>query len=50
MAEVDKLVDRISAELFEHNQIPSYDQLLKIVRMQAELLSMYPGSEPFSEG
>jgi len=49
MAEVDKLVDRISAELFEHNQIPSYDQLLKIVRMQAELLSMYPGSEPFSE-
>lgn len=49
MADVDKLVDRISADLFDHNQIPSYDQLLKIVRKHAELLSMYPGGEPFSE-
>ena len=49
MANIEKLVDRISAELFEHCQIPSYEQLLEIVRKQAELLNLYPDSEPYSE-
>ena len=35
MADVDKLVDKVSAELYDKKQIPSYDKLLEIIRIQA---------------
>ena len=49
MADVDKLVDKVSAELYDKKQIPSYDKLLEIIRIQAMFLVAVHGGEPFSE-
>ena len=49
MPDVDKLVDKVSVELYDKKQIPTYDQLVEIVRMQAMVLVAVHGGEPFSE-
>lgn len=49
MADVDKLVGRVSVELYDKKQIPSYDKLLEIIRMQAMFLVAVHGGESFSE-
>ncbi|MBO7328911.1 MAG: Z1 domain-containing protein [Lentisphaeria bacterium] len=49
MADVDKLVDKVSAELYDKKQIPSYDKLLEIIRIQAMFLVAVHGGESFSE-
>lgn len=49
MADVDKLVDKVSAELYDKKQIPSYEKLLEIIRIQAMFLVAVHGGESFSE-
>lgn len=49
MADVDKLVERVSAELFDKKQIPTYEKLLDIVRIQAMFLVAVHGGNSFSE-
>ena len=49
MADVDKLVEKVSSELYDKKQIPSHHELLEIVRIQAMFLVAVHGGEPFSE-
>ncbi len=49
MADVDKLVDKVSAELYDKKQIPTYDKLLEIIRIQAMFLVAVHGGDNFSE-
>lgn len=49
MADIDRLVEKVSEELFDKKQIPSYEKLLDIVRLQAMVLVALHGGEPFSD-
>ena len=49
MADIDRLVEKVSEELFKTSQIPTYEKLLGAVKFQAKSLEFFHGWEPFSE-
>ena len=49
MADIDRLVEKVSEELFRTSQIPSFEKLLEAVKFQAMFLESFHGWEPFTE-
>ena len=49
MADIEKLVGKVSAELYERKEIPSYDKLLEMTRLQARILEIAHDGESFTE-
>ena len=49
MADIEKLVGKVSAELYERKEIPSYDKLLEMTRLQARILEIAHDGASFTE-
>lgn len=49
MADIDRLVEKVSEELFRTSQIPSFEKLLEAVKFQAMFLVSFHGWKPFTE-